>query len=102
VSTAAWREANRERLRAHYAVYRAAWRAANRERLRAHQNAYQAAYRAANRERVNANQAAYRATRPRVSIGDGVVRISTLPEELRPIALLIRETRKEIRERSSR
>jgi len=90
VSTAAWREANRERLRAYQAVYKAAWRAANRERV------------TANRERVNANQAAWRAADPTVRIGGDRVRISKLPEELRPIALLIRETRKEIRERSSR
>jgi hypothetical protein len=57
--------------------------------------AYWAAYRAAHRE----EQRAYDAVHPRVSLAGERTRIDQLPEALQPVALLIRETRQEIRKR---
>lgn len=74
-----------------------AWRAANREHVRE----YQRRYREGN-ERHRAYMYEYRRVwaerHPVVMLAGESVRIDSLPEELRPIALLIRETRRAIKE----
>ena len=74
-------------------AYNAAYHAAHREQRRA----YSAAYRAAHPEQGAAYSAAYRAANPELRIAGETVRIASLPTELRPLALAIREARQGIR-----
>jgi hypothetical protein len=55
------------------------------------------AYRTANRDRILAREAAHRAAHPTVSLLGERVRIDELPTELRPVAVLIFEARREIK-----
>ena len=124
-ATAAWREAHREEDRAkHLARYHAnreermaqarAWKNANAAAVKDYARTYRAAHADerrvrhktwydanAERERAKARPraAAYNAEKPRVGIAGERVRVGRLPEELRPIARLILETRREIRGR---
>ena len=60
-----------------------------------------AAYLAAHREKLRAAANAYRAAHPRVGLMGERTRIDTLPIELQPVALAIREARRLICERTN-
>ena len=94
----AWRAAHLEEIRAKDRAYRASHKEEIRAYLAAHQEesrSTRAAYYASHKEEMRAKNA------NRVSLAGKVVHIETLPEELRPIARLIQETRREIRQRRS-
>lgn len=98
-----------EARRAYLAAYHTAHReeAAARQRKRRETNregfrAYRRAWYAANRERENARRAELRRVRndSMVSLAGERVYIPYLPIEVRPIAFLIKEARREIRRRT--
>ena len=95
----AWRERNPE----YFRNYERKHPRCVRVRHGADYLASRAVYRQRNRERRREYQRRYEATNPAIRLGGEPVRLSKLPAELQPLALLIRETRLEIRkERESR
>lgn len=103
-----WQAAHQEQYRAYQKKYREAHKrpsvprkAVDPEVMKARQAGYNRKYYRANRDRMLAQANAWYRANPIIGINGEAVRITALPAELQPVALLIVETRRELRKRGT-